>query len=44
MVKVAPFFDSVSQKGCHPIHGYDFVNSWSVCKILPLLEGAENSE
>ena len=29
---------SVSQKkGCHPIHGSNFVNSWSICKILSLL-------
>jgi len=26
-----------SKKGCHPIHGYNFVNSSSICKILSLL-------
>jgi len=26
-----------SKKGCHPIHGYNFVNSWSISKILSLL-------
>ena len=26
-----------SKKGYHPIHGYNFVNSWSICKILSLL-------
>ena len=25
------------KKGCHPIHGYNFVNSWSIWKILSLL-------
>ena len=25
------------KKGCHPYHGYNFVNSWSLCKILSLL-------
>jgi len=33
---------TVSQKGCHPIHGYNFVNSWSICKILSLLQRALN--
>jgi len=28
----------VSQKGCHPSHGYNFVNSWSICKILSQLQ------
>jgi len=27
-----------SKKGCHPNHGYNFVNSWSFCKILSLLQ------
>jgi len=26
-----------SKKWCHPIHGYNFANSWSICKILSLL-------
>jgi len=25
------------KKGCHPNHGHNFVNSWSICKILSLL-------
>ena len=29
-------------KGCHPIRGYNFVNSWSICKILPLLQTTVN--
>ena len=34
---------TVSQKkGCHPNHGYNFVNSWSICKILSLLQRAVN--
>ena len=36
-------FYTVSQKkGCHPNHGYNFVNSWSICKILSLLQRAVN--
>jgi len=31
-----------SKKGCHPNHGYNFVNSWSICKILSLLKRAVN--
>ena len=31
-----------SKKGCHPNHGYNFVNSWSICKILSLLQRAVN--
>ena len=31
-----------SKKGCHPIHGYNFVNSWSICKILSLLQRPVN--
>jgi len=30
------------KKGCHPNHGYNFVNSWSICKILSLLQTAIN--
>jgi len=30
------------KKGCHPNHGYNFVNSWSICKILSLLQRAVN--
>jgi len=34
---------TVSQKkGCHPNHGYNFVNSWWICKILSLLERPVN--
>jgi len=34
---------TVSQKiGCHHNHGYNFVNSWSICKILLLLQRAVN--
>jgi len=29
-------------KGCHPNHDYNFVNSWSICKILSLLQRAVN--
>jgi len=25
---------TVSQKGCHPNHGHNFVNFWWICKIL----------
>jgi len=28
------------KKGCHPNHGYNFVNSWLICKILSLLQTA----
>ena len=31
-----------SKKGCHPNHGYNFVNSWCICKILSLLQRAVN--
>jgi len=37
-----PTFYTVSQKRCHPNHGYNFVNSWSICKILSLLQRAVN--
>jgi len=30
------------KKGCHPNHGYNFVNLWSICKILSLLQRAVN--
>jgi len=30
------------KKGCHPKHVYNFVNSWSICKILSLLQRAVN--
>jgi len=30
------------KKGCHPNHGKSFVNSWSICKILSLLQRALN--
>jgi len=30
------------EKGCHPNYGYNFVNSWSICKILSLLQRAVN--
>jgi len=30
------------KKGCHPNHGYDFVNSWWICKIVSLLQRAVN--
>ena len=30
------------KKGCHPNHGYNFVNSSSICKILSLLQRAVN--
>jgi len=30
------------KKGCHPNHGYNFVNSWSIFKILSLLQTAVN--
>ena len=32
----------VSQKGCHHNHGYNFVNSWRICKLLSLLQRAVN--
>jgi len=31
-----------SKKGCHPNHGYNFVNFSSICKILSLLQTAVN--
>jgi len=30
------------KKGCQPNHGYNFVNSWSICNILSLLQTAVN--
>jgi len=30
------------KKGCHPNHGYNFVNSWLICKLLSLLQRAVN--
>jgi len=30
------------KKGCHPNHGYNFVNSWWICKIFSLLQRAVN--
>jgi len=30
------------KKGCHPNHGYNFVNSWRICTILSLLQRAVN--
>jgi len=34
---------TVSQeKGCHPNHGYNFVNFWSIFKIRSLLQRAVN--
>jgi len=32
----------VSQKGCHPNHGYNFANSWWILKIPSLLQRAVN--
>ena len=31
-----------SKKGCHPNHGYNFVSSWSICKIISLLQTVVN--
>jgi len=31
-----------SKKGCHHNHGHNFVNSWSIYKILSLLQRAVN--
>jgi len=31
-----------SKKGYHPNHDYNFVSSWSICKILSLLQRAVN--
>jgi len=31
-----------SKKGCHPNYGYNFVNSWWICRILSLLERPVN--
>ena len=31
-----------SKKGCHPNHRYNFVSSWSISKILSLLQRAVN--
>ena len=30
------------KKGCHHNHGYNFVSSWSICKILSLLQRTLN--
>jgi len=30
------------KKGCHPNRGYNFVNSWSICKFFSLLQKAVN--
>jgi len=30
------------KKVCHPNHGYHFFYSWSICKILLLLQSAVN--
>jgi len=30
------------KKRCHSNHGYNFVNSWSICKILSVLQRAFN--
>jgi len=38
----APFIHRESKKGCHPNHGYNFVNSWWICKILSPLQRAVN--
>ena len=37
-----PYLHCEPKKGCHPNHGYNFVNSWSICKILSLLQRAVN--
>jgi len=37
-----PYIHRESKKGCHPNHGYNFVNSWWICKILSLLERPVN--
>jgi len=37
-----PLLHRESKKGCHPNHGHNFVNSWSICKILPLLQTGVN--
>ena len=33
---------TMSQKVTHPNHGYNCVNSWSICKILSLLQSQIN--
>ena len=38
----AHYYTVSQKKGCHPNHGYNFVNSWSICKILSLLQRAAN--
>jgi len=30
------------EKWCHPNDGYNFVNPWSICKIVSLLQRAVN--
>jgi len=30
------------KKDCHPNHGYNFVSSWSICKLLSLQQRAVN--
>jgi len=39
---VSHLFTPWVKKGCHPNHGYNFVNSWWICKILSLLQRAVN--
>ena len=41
-VRLTPTTTPWVKKGCHPNHGYNFVNSWSICKILSLLQTAVN--
>jgi len=40
--KIAKHIHRESKKGCHSNHGYKFVNSWWICKILSLLERPVN--
>jgi len=39
---VTALYTVIQKKGCHPNHGYNFVNSWSICRILLLLQRAVN--
>jgi len=37
-----PILHHESNKGCHPNHGYNFVNSWWICKNFSLPQRAVN--
>jgi len=42
IAQLTTFYTPWVKKGCHPNHGYNFANSWSIFKILSLLQRALN--